>query len=622
MQSRVFVPTYELFFILESFQACFAEYVTAQRPLAGRIEQGLLGCDVYYREDTDVALLALRFDERELDAERLSWILDFAGGAGLAALDPAMLPDEDRRRFYKNYLEEYPLRSEDRRTPEDSLQSLAETLGLRVPRPRVLTSNVVRTPPPQREPAAPVAELAGNDTETVEKIVMTPPPPPLPAPPQPGGARMSTAVTKTWKGSRQHVASALDHIPVIDTIQKELSDSPTKPSARRELNGNRRRYPRASTPSREEPPSAVPVGKVRLGSERDGEPPSKKQRIKPVTGSRPPGVASKAPPPADGPGQISVRFRRGDDWVPARLRSLSLKGAYLACGAPPRLHDDVHVALGLGPLGTVMRGTVVHVTADDEAVSSGASGFGVLFPTIESPSRRQLKELLEAARQRGVVLEPPPPRKGVRFPVRWPVHIVLPNQTTLDLAALDVSMQGMFVSTLDRLPAGALEFFMPTERGGAPIHGRARAVREVPWKMACSRGLHSGFGMEIIGFQSADDDRYLDFVQRVARRVQHRLLVGASPDRTEELVAGLTAAGYTVSGTSDPHAIIKMAECEPRPPDAAVLDSSLVLPPDLAHRIERLFELREVPIINISGEPSYRARAVIDGLLAVHARTV
>jgi DNA-binding response OmpR family regulator len=100
------------------------------------------------------------------------------------------------------------------------------------------------------------------------------------------------------------------------------------------------------------------------------------------------------------------------------------------------------------------------------------------------------------------------------------------------------------------------------------------------------------------------------------------LLVGASPDRTEELVAGLTAAGYTVSGTSDPHAIIKMAECEPRPPDAAVLDSSLVLPPDLAHRIERLFELREVPIINISGEPSYRARAVIDGLLAVHARTV
>ncbi len=591
MQQRAHVPTYELFFILESFQACFAEYVTALRPLEGKIEVGLLGCDVYYREDTDVALLSLRFDERALDAERLSWILDFAGGAGLAALDPTMLPDEDRRRFYKNYLDEYPLRAEDRRQPKDALQSLAETLGLRVPRPRTLTSRVVRTPSPrQNRPTIPARN------------------------------RMRTDATKTWKptgrgrGGPQPRAVGTDppSEPKLQATPNPVADQPTQPTQRQ--HERPRRYPRASSPA--------PIAQVRLGSDSESNPPPAKthKRTKPVT-RRPPGVASSTTQKStdgDGPAQISVRFRRGDEWVPARLRSLGLKGAYLACGAPPRLHDDVHVALGLGPLGTVMRGTVVHVTDANDAAESGASGFGVLFPPIESPSRRQLKELLQEARKRGIVLEPPPPRTAVRFPVRWPVHIVLPNQQGLDLAALDVSTMGMFVSTLDRLPAGALEFFMPTERGGTPIHGRVRAVREVPWKMACARGLHSGFGMEIVDFTRADDNRYAEFISRIGRRVQRRVLVGASADRTEELVSGLMAAGYTVTGTSDPNTIIKIAECEPRPPDAALIDGSLQLLPETAHRIERLFALREVPMVHIAGEPAYRARAVVDGLLAVN----
>jgi len=596
MQPRALVPTYELFFILESFQACFAEYVTALRPLEGKVEDGLLGCDAYYREDTDVALLSLRFDERSLDAERLSWILDFAGGAGLAALDPTMLPDDDRRRFYKNYLEEYPLRTEDREHPQDALQSLAETLGLRVPRPRALTSKVVRTPPPGRRNR----------------------------PTMPAHNRMRTDATKTWKPTGRGrpgpppqpraVGTDPPSEPNIEAAPDPVAEQPTAPKERR-AGQPPRRYPRASSPA--------PIARVRLGSDSDSkkQPAQKPRRPRPVT-RRPPGVTSSAKHKSsdgDSPEKISVRFRRGDEWVPARLRSLGLKGAYLACGAPPRLHDDVHVALGLGPFGTVMRGTVVHVTDAADAVESGASGFGVLFPPIDSPSRRQLKELLQQARKLGIVLEPPPPRTAVRFPVRWPVHIILPNQLGLDLAALDVSNHGMFVSTLDRLPAGALEFFMPTERGGTPIQGRVRAVREVPWKMACARGLHSGFGMEIVDFTRADDNRYADFINRVGRRVQRRVLIGASSDRTEELVSGLMAAGYTVTGTSDPNAIIKIAECEPRPPDAALLDGSLMLQPETAHRIERLFAMRDVPMVNIAGEPAYRARAVVDGLLAVNA---
>ncbi len=656
MSSPLFVPTYELFFILESFQACFAEYVSALRPLADGLGLELLGCDVYYREDTDVALLALRFDERELDAERLSWILDFAGGAGLAALDPAMLPDEDRRRFYQRYLEEYPMRAENRDTPENALHSVAENLGLRVPNPRRLTPRVVRTPSRSdsaRRRAAKRDQSRTDQMPTVERAASPPlspatsrleteplpdqfpdgsPPSPLPAIPvveTPDRKRMSTDATATWRAPRlgtppRSAAAAPSErrrstppptpppkppeVPI--TVQpapapQPINDAPTAPSKPPHMTPTPRRYPRASS---------SPVGKVRLGSNRDdGESVARPARV----GNRPPGVTGT--PNADTePARISVRFRRGDDWVPARLRSLGLKGAYLACGAPPRLHDDVHVALGLGPVGTVMRGTVVHVTTADDATASGTSGFGVLFPTIDSPSRRQLKELLQHARQRGVVLEPPPPRAAVRFPVRWPVHVILPNQTGVDMSALDLSTRGMFISTLDRLPAGALEFFMPTEHGGSPIHGRIKCVREVPWKMAAARGLHSGFGMQIVSFHRADDLRYQEFIARIGRRVQRRIAIGASAERAEVLAAGLTAAGYTCTATSDPNTMIKLAECDPRPPDAALIDGSLQLQSQVGHRIERLLAMREVPMISIDGEAPYRARAMVDGLLSIN----
>ena len=38
MEPRVFVPTYEIFFVLESFHGCFAEYVSALRPLHENLE--------------------------------------------------------------------------------------------------------------------------------------------------------------------------------------------------------------------------------------------------------------------------------------------------------------------------------------------------------------------------------------------------------------------------------------------------------------------------------------------------------------------------------------------------------------------------------------------------------
>jgi hypothetical protein len=573
-------PPSELFFVLESFQACFAEYVTAFRPLFPAADRMLANCSVYYREDTDVALLALRFEPSSMDHTRLSELLDFAASAGLAALDPAMLPDDDRQRFYERYLEEYPLRAEGQQRPEEALVGLAETLGLRAVRPRQISKNVL---PPKN----------GRRAGTAPK---GPPPPPA-------RARERTA---TWDGaSRSPPAVAAPPPPPVQAPQLVAEDQ-SNPTLLDEPHP----FSRAASP--------VPPVAHEPTATGSGKSPAQGPRR---YSSRPPGVRAVSPPPAPGtttsPEPISVRFRRGDEWAPARLRSLGLKGAYLACTAPPRLHDEIHIALGLGSIGTVMRGTVVHVTSAQEATNSGSGGFGVLFPEVESPARSQLRELLAAARRQGITLQPPPPRSALRFPVRWPVQILLPDRSGLDIAALDMSIKGMFLSTLAPLPRTPLDFHLPTE-SGARIRGRLRAVRAVPWKLACARGLHSGFGMEIIEFAPDDHHRYAGFVDRVGQRVQRRVLVGASPERSEKLVAGLAAAGYTVSGASDANTIIQLGECDPRPPDAALLDASLAVGRGAAQRIEAVLAARRVPVISIAGEPAHRARAVVDNLLAVH----
>lgn len=604
MTTRTDTPTYELFFVLEAFHTCFAEYVAALRPLADELGDELLGCDGYYRESTDVALLALRFDERSFGADRLRDVLDFAGGAGIAALDPAKLPDRDRKRFYNGYLQQYPLRADDHPAADAALFALGETLGLRVPMPRMLTQRVVRVRPPtadvdtntavpsiarrlplpppglakargkRREPTAqpapaPVARPRDEFPPEPPTRQITPPPRPLPAP----------------------VPTAVDEIPTQPTDSPELAPPPPP-----------RRYPRASSAP---PPRRQDTATVRRPTPQGSAPPGV---------ARPPG---SAPPSSSEPPIIHARFRRGDEWVPARLRSLSLKGAYLACGAPPRLHDDVHIALGLDQQGTVMRGNVVHVTDADESDGTGASGFGVLFPTTESPARRQLRELLRVAQTRGVVLDPPPSRRHVRFPVRWPVCFALRAQPQLDLSALDVSQRGLFVATMERLPAGTLDFSLLPEAGMSPIRGRARVAREVPWKMACSRGLTTGFGLEITDFAPRDRERYEAFVERIGQRARRRVVVGASPERTEALVAGLSSAGYSVTGTSDPNALVQLVECDARPPDVAVLCSTLTVNPDAVRRLEQVLGSRKVPLISIQGEAPPRTRAVVDDLLHV-----
>ena len=668
MEARALVPTYELFVILESLQQCLAEFSSALEPLSNaRID--LLGCDIYYREDTDLALLALRFDERRYSATRHEWLLEFATEAGLAVLDPSMLKDSDRRRFYDSYLGEYPLRSQYNPTAEDALGALSEILGLKVPsrhqlaaRANAADPNASRVP---RSAATPTAQFIEEEVSVSEfratpepdllsspeldALIDVPPPPRLPTRPitgRPREARAGGVPTPVDDEPTNPVQSPMDIVAIENQIgtpaplpepprvavsdllprgkQGSLNpdhaaadDPPTRPGRPSSMQTTPppgeglkppKRSPRSSSTAR------------RLGSKprdtvRAPAPPPSVAR--PARGTQPPALKLRATSPNSAP-RIAVRIRRGDDWMQARLRSLSLKGAYLACGAPPRLHDDVHIALGLENAGTVVRGTVVHVTDADDGEKSGACGFGVVFPTIDSPSRRQLKELLQQARARGVVLDPPPPRGSVRFPVRWPIRFILPDKRGVDLSALDVSDSGLFVATHERLPAGNLDFYMPTEQGGAPIQGRARVVREVPWKMAAAQGLSSGFGMQITSLKEGPINLFANFVERVRRRTRRKVLVGASAERADELVAGLASAGYEVTGTSDVNALLQHAECDPRPPDATIIDSSMGLSTEISDKLYSLMSAKAVPLVNIGGEAPERARAVIDNLLQVH----
>jgi len=311
---------------------------------------------------------------------------------------------------------------------------------------------------------------------------------------------------------------------------------------------------------------------------------------------------------------IDVRYLRSGRWAPARLRALSLKGAYLITAAFPRVGDHVHIALGLGDLGALVRGVVFHVTTAADIASTGTSGFAVRFD-LDDAARAQLSTLLHRARARGVTITPPPPRGSVRLPVQWPVKLAT-QRGAVKGDALDVSRGGMFVHAMRALDLEQpVSFSAVLDDGSAPISGRARVVREINEADAARRGLRPGFGLSIQEMGDADIERWNQFLARVQRRGEHRILVGASPARLAEVTAGLTGAGYAVVGGTDPGTLVQLSDAESRPPDVAVIDATL-LEGSEPNWLETLFSARKVPCVTLRGD-ARRARVVVDRLLAV-----
>ncbi len=107
-----------------------------------------------------------------------------------------------------------------------------------------------------------------------------------------------------------------------------------------------------------------------------------------------------------------------------------------------------------------------------------------------------------------------------------------------------------------------------------------------------------------------DRARWGAFLARVEKRAAKRVLIGASPMRLAELQGGLAAAGYAVTGGTDPGAIAQLASGDAHPVDAALVDAAWVADGPSSSWIESLFSARNVPCVTIHGD-ARRARVAI-----------
>ncbi len=520
MEALVHQPLYELFFVLASLRPRQEEYARTLAALDGPGAPLLRGVDLYYRGASDVALLALRYDERAFDRARLSWVAELGHGLGVPLLDPSRMADGDRQAFYRAYLPTYDVRLEDRGTVGEAIAALADRLAGRTPAGP-------RPPGPAR---GPLGKLAPGHASP--------------------SARQALPLAEQARIARQMaIARASTRAPTVPAMASYTA---------------RRRVATAPTP------------------------------------------------------EIDVRFLRGGQWTLARLRALSVKGAYLVTGAPPRQDDEVHVAIGFRDHGALLRGTVYHVTSAADALTTGSSGFALRFPGDNSAGKRQLVELLTAARAAGVTIKPPPARHAVRFPVCWPVQVGL-GDASVHGEALDVSSGGLFVAAnpSSRIEIGdEVSLAIPLEQDEA-VTMRARVARVLSAETASARGVRGGFGLELTEVGELDRRHWDGFLDRVRRRTERRIVVGASPARIDELSAALAAGGYAVTAGSDPSVLMQVAELDARLPDAVVIEAGLAAQgPD--HWLEQVFSARNVPCVTVRGD-GRRTRCVVDRLLQVVA---
>ena len=315
------------------------------------------------------------------------------------------------------------------------------------------------------------------------------------------------------------------------------------------------------------------------------------------------------------PNVIYVRYLRGGRWVAARVGALSLKGAALLAGALPRIDDRVDIGLTFGSHRALVRGIVAKVSNRGEAAATGASTFSVTFQ-LDAISRRQLTELLVAARDAKITIKPPPPRATRRFPVEWHIGLATPKGA-IKAVALDVSTGGLFVRTPITLELDTIAgFSIMLDDGGSPVVGRVKVVRKITEVEARTCGLAAGFGLLVTDMSEADRMRWLGFLARIERRAEKRVLIGADPARLAELQASLASLGYAVSGGTDPGTLVQLASADARPADAVLIDAGWLQNESSTSLVESLFSARNVPCVTLQGEVR-RARQAIDRLLEV-----
>ncbi len=585
-----FSPLVEAFLVIEQPRQRVGHWAQVLAALDAPSAPPLAAVLAFYDPVLDHALINLRYDEMALGPHRLSYVVEIALLAEIGMIQPAELSDYERKRFLIERLARCTHQVMHRRDVVGALTELVKQI--RGAKPKAAVG--LKLPPP-------IPRAARGDTN--DPVLLIPPKGTRDIDPTalPFGSAAGRAQVPANEPPKIIARSTRDDATQLQRPKRVGSEPPQRAGSE----------PPATAPSRTSSRNVIrrepsPV-KIRLNSiaDVDQEPP--KQVTEPYL------------PTATGPApstMIYARYLRSGRWVPARIGALSLKGAALMTGALPRLQDHVDIALAFGAHRALVRGAVVKVSGALEQSSSGTATFSATFE-LDEAARRQLTGLLTAARAANVTIKPPPPRSTRRFPVDWPVSIAT-LRGAVKAEALDVSAQGMFVRpTVSLRLDETVNFSILLDDIGSPVAGRAKVVRQIGDADARACGLVPGFGLSIVDMGEADRMRWFGFLARIERRADKRVLIGASPERLSELQSTLAAAGYAVTGGTDPGALVQLASADARPADAVLIDAGWLQNGASASWVESLFSARNVPCVTMHGDPR-RARTTIDRLLDVN----
>jgi len=606
MQSRVFHPLVEVFLLLEQPRQRLSHWTRALAPLDAAEVPPIAIVNAYYDPGPDQALFGLRYDESSLGPERLGFIVEIALLAEIGMIQPSELSEGDRRRFLGERLSRCKIQVNEQRKVVAALTELVRRV--REAKSKETKPPVLRKPIlPSGVPAAPRGNVEPRG-DTEDPILLVP---------AAKGTRDYVPVPKSTRDLAQGsgTLSAVEDATIAG--HKRVVTEPLPligPTLPRTTSPNV--IPRLSV-HRADTVQMSPQETQRILNEANAVRARGTDPANPAIETRQEARTAPGLPVATEPtpqGIIYARYLRSGRWVPIRIGALSLKGTTLMAGALPRVEDHVDIALSYSAHRALVRGAVAKVSSAEEVALSGASSFTVNFE-LDDVARRQLTNLLTAARAANVMIKPPPPRSTRRFPVDWPVCLGT-IKGAVRAEALDVSDGGMFVRPLHSLEVDShVTFSVVLDDGGTPISGRTRVIRQIAESEAKTAGLSPGYGIAIVDMPVADRDRWSGFVRRIALRTEKRILVGAAPARLAELQASLAAAGYAVSGGTDPNAVLQLAS-HTRPVDAALFDQAWLTPDVSPAYIESLFASRNVPCVMLQGD-ARRARAAVDKLLAV-----
>lgn len=111
--------SYDVFLVLNDFQACASQHRAALNPLSSTVESHLIGAEGYLNTDANTGLIVLRFSMTSKRVLGAAAIHAMAAESRLPMIIPQALAAPARRAFYMRhlrkysvYLQQYPARGE------------------------------------------------------------------------------------------------------------------------------------------------------------------------------------------------------------------------------------------------------------------------------------------------------------------------------------------------------------------------------------------------------------------------------------------------------------------------------------------------------------------------------